>query len=98
MNSNKANHFYKAWEKFVELTNSAHADYIVASDIVSLVKKPSFNDPTTDNKTIAVQYQIYNRLNQRLRFYKSRYQTLQNARDNAFKVWLQLKKESKTNE
>jgi len=95
MNSSKANHFYKAWEKFVELTDSAYADYVVASDIVSLVKKPSFNDPTVDNNIIAVQYQIYSKLNQRLRFYKTRYKTLENTRDNAFKIWIELKKEEK---
>ena len=95
MNSGKANHFYKAWEKFVELTDSAYADYVVASDIVSLVKKPSFNDPTVDNNIIAVQYQIYSKLNQRLRFYKTRYKTLENTRDNALKIWIELKKEEK---
>lgn len=92
MNSNRANHFYNAWENLKELTEDAEADYLVALDIVSLVNKPSFNDPTVDNKTIAIQYQIYNKLNQKLRFYQRRFESLEKARDNAFKLWIQLKK------
>lgn len=92
MNSNRANHFYNAWENLKELTEDAEADYLVALDIVSLVDKPSFNDPTVDNKTIAIQYQIYNKLNQKLRFYQTRFESLEKARDNAFKLWIQLKK------
>lgn len=92
MNSNKANHFYNAWENLKVLTDEANADYMVAQDIVSLIKKPSFNDPTIDNQVVTFQYQTYNKLNQRLRFYQSRYESLQKAKDDAFKLWIHFKK------
>jgi hypothetical protein len=89
---NKANHFYNAWQNLKEMTDRSYENYIVALDVVSMIEKPSFNDPTIDNKTIEIQYEIYNKLNQRLRFYQTRYESLEKARDIAFKLWINFRK------
>jgi IS1 family transposase len=98
MGDRNASHFYYAWERLSELAIEAYTDYTTAYDVVSLVPKPSFNNPLIDNRVIVAQFEIYNILNQRLRFYLSRYETLQEAADMTFNIWLQLTKEDKSGE
>lgn len=98
MGERNASHFYFAWERLTELALSAYEDYTVACDIIGLVPKPSFNNPSIDNRVVAAQFEIYNVLKQRLRFYLSRYETLQEAADMTFNIWLQLTKQDKSGE
>jgi hypothetical protein len=87
--SKNANHFYNAWLNLSKRAEEAYHDYTVALDIVSLVERPRMTDDRS-YQTISAQLEVYNTLNQRLRFYRSRYLALQKAATDTIIVWMDL--------
>lgn len=93
MSETNAHHFYKAWRSITFRANEAHKEYLVARDVASMVAKPRIPDfpGSKDVMRAEVQMQMYNALQNRVRFYKERWVRLDKAAKAAFSSWIETK-------
>lgn len=81
-----AMHFFNAWKNLARRAEEAYADYLVAEDIVSLMDRP---DPKEQNTELI---KTYHTLHQRLRYYKQRWVSINQAAIDAMSVWEDITK------
>ena len=93
MSETNAHHFYKAWRSISHRANEAHKEYLVARDVASMVSRPKIPDfpGSKDVMKAEVQMQTYNALQNRVRFYKARWNRLDTAAQAAFSSWVETR-------
>lgn len=90
--TNNAHYFYKAYKLLSVRAKEANSDLKVARDIGKVVQKPFVPDFPSKKDIIRAEAQLetYQAIQQRIRFYRERYRSLNEAAENALKVWLDL--------
>jgi hypothetical protein len=84
--------FQRTWKVLASRANDAHHDYRVAKDIVKVVPKPKVPDFPGSKEVIRVtaQMEMYNILQQRVRYYRERWVSLDKSANAAFTAWIDI--------
>jgi hypothetical protein len=90
--SSNAPLFYKAYKSISARANEAHKDYKVAKDVANRVSKPRVPDfpGSKDVLVVEKQMEMYNALQARVRFYRERWNRLDNSAKAALAVWMDM--------
>lgn len=91
--SNKNAHlFHRAWKSLSSRANDAHHDYMVAKDVANMVPKPKVPDFPGSKEVIRVrvQMEMYNIIQQKVRYYRGRWLRLDSAANVAFTAWVEM--------
>lgn len=92
MSESNAHHFHKAWKSLSVRASEAHHDYMIARDVASAISKPKVKDfpGTKDVVRAKAQMEMYNSVQQRVRYYKQRWVRLDSAAQTAFATWVDM--------
>ena len=91
--SNKnADLFHRSWQALSHRANDAHHDYMVAKDITKTIPKPKVPDFPGSKEVIRVkaQMEMYNIIQQKTRYYRERWLSLDREANAAFTAWIDI--------
>lgn len=90
--TNNAHYFYKAYKLLSARAKEAHGDLKIARDIGKVAQKPVVPDFPSKKDIIRAeaQLEVYQAIQQKIRFYRERYRSLNEAAENYLGVWLDL--------
>jgi hypothetical protein len=84
--------FHRTWKVLSSRANDAHHDYRIARDIAKVVTKPKVPDFPGSKELIRVrtQMEMYNIVQQRVRYYRERWASLDRSANAAFTAWIDI--------